>query len=251
MPDAADEPRVAATGFRTEPVSFTRRGGRLTEKQQGAWDELADAFVLDVPRAGPSTSVDPDFRLDAEAVFGRRAPLMVEIGSGRGEAVVHAAQEHPDVDFLALEVWVPGVAQTLVQVRATGVTNVRLAVVNAAEALATTIPEHSVRELRTWFPDPWHKKRHHKRRLVTVPFTALVARVLEPGGTWRFATDWADYAEQAEEVLAASPHVDGGRVERFAGRPVTKFETKGLAKGREIHDLAATPVHGERSGSAS
>lgn len=249
MPDAADLPRDPATDaprYRTEPVSFTRRGGRLNERQQRAWDELAATHVLDVPRSGPSTSVDPTWRVDPEAIFGRRAPLVVEIGSGRGENVVHAAQQHPDRDFLALEVWVPGVAQTLVQMKTAGVTNIRLAVVNAAEALTTSLEPGSVHELWTWFPDPWHKKRHHKRRLVTVPFTALVARVLEPGGTWRFATDWADYAEQVVEVVAESPHVQGGPVPRYEGRPVTKFEQKGLAKGREIHDVAASPTPGSR-----
>ncbi len=223
-------------------MSFTRRGGRLTERQQKAWDDLHATHVLDVPRHGPSTSVDPAFRLDPAAVFGRRAPLVVEIGSGRGEALVAAAQEHPDHDFLGLEVYVPGVAQTLVTMRHQGVTNVRLVVVNATEALATMLAPASVRELWTWFPDPWHKKRHHKRRLVTVPFTALVARVLEPGGTWRFATDWDDYAEVVTEVIAASPHVDGGPVPRYDGRVLTRFEGKGVAAGRRIHDLAARPT---------
>ena len=137
----------------------------------------------------------------------------------------------------------PGVAQTLVTARHVGVTNVRLAIVNAAEALATMLPEHSVDELWTWFPDPWHKAKHHKRRLVTVPFTALVARVLAPGGTWRMATDWADYAEQMADVLATSPHVQGGVVERHDGRAMTRFEAKGLAVGRTITDLAARPRH--------
>jgi tRNA (guanine-N7-)-methyltransferase len=227
--------------YRTEPVSFTRRGGRLTERQQRAWDELRATHVIDVPRHGPSTSVDPSFRLDADAVFGRRAPLVVEIGSGRGEALVAAAADHPEHDFLGLEVYVPGVAQTLVTMRHQGVTNVRLVVVNATEALATMLAPTSVRELWTWFPDPWHKKRHHKRRLVTVPFTALVARVLEPGGTWRFATDWDDYAAVAADVIAASPYVDGGPVSRYEGRALTRFESKGDAAGRAIHDLAAAP----------
>ena len=251
MPDAADQPRDPATPeepprYRREPVSFTRRGGRLTEKQQSAWDELAASYVLDVPRAGPSTSVDPGWRVEPARVFGREAPLVVEIGSGRGENVVAAAQDHPDRDFLALEVWVPGVAQTLVQVRAAGVTNVRLAVANATELLGTALEPASVHEPWTWFPDPWHKKRHTKRRLVTVPFTALVARVLEPGGTWRLATDWADYAEQMAEVIEVSPHVHGGAVERFAGRVLTKFERKGLDKGRVIHDFAAEIAPGGR-----
>jgi tRNA (guanine-N7-)-methyltransferase len=240
--DATDEDPRDRARFRTEPVSFTRRGGRLTERQQKAWDDLHATHVLDVPRHGPSTSVDPAFRLDPAAVFGRRAPLVVEIGSGRGEALVAAAEQQPDHDFLGLEVYVPGVAQTLVTMRHQGVTNLRLAVVNATEALATMLAPASVRELWTWFPDPWHKKRHHKRRLVTVPFTALVARVLEPGGTWRFATDWDDYAEVVTEVIAASPHVDGGPVPRYDGRVLTRFERKGVAAGRRIHDLAARPT---------
>jgi tRNA (guanine-N7-)-methyltransferase len=235
--------RAMARGVhRSDPVSFIRRGGRLTERQQRAWDDLHGSHVVDVPRHGPSTSVDPAFRLDVESLFGRRAPLVVEIGSGRGEALVAAAAEHPEHDFLGLEVYVPGVAQTLVTMRHEGVTNVRLAVVNATEALATMLAPASVRELWTWFPDPWHKKRHHKRRLVTVPFTQLVARVLEPGGTWRFATDWEDYAEVAADVMAASPHVHGGPVARHEGRALTRFERKGVDAGRSIHDLAARPT---------
>lgn len=247
MPDAADQPRDPATSddpprFRREPVSFTRRGGRLTEKQQDAWDAMAETYVLDVPREGTDTSVTPDWRVEPERVFGRTAPLLVEIGSGRGENVVAAAQQHPEWDFLAIEVWVPGVATTLLQARTAGVTNIRLAVANATEMLGTALEPESVHELWTWFPDPWHKKRHTKRRLVTVPFTELVARVLEPGGTWRLATDWADYGEQMAEVIETSPHVDGGSVDRFEGRVLTKFEQKGLDKGRVIHDFAARPA---------
>ena len=233
---------MSSPTYRTEPVSFTRRGGRLTDRQQKAWDDLHDSHVVDVPRHGPSTSVDPDFRLDAEAVFGRVAPLVVEIGSGRGEALVAAAARQPEWDFLGLEVYVPGVAQTLVTMRHQGVDNVRLAIVNATEALSTMLAPASVRELWTWFPDPWHKKRHHKRRLVTVPFTGLVARVLEPDGVWRFATDWDDYAEVAAEVLAASRHVEGGPVDRYDGRVMTRFERKGIDAGRAIYDLMARPA---------
>jgi tRNA (guanine-N7-)-methyltransferase len=232
---------VDVPAYRTEPVSFTRRGGRLTERQQGAWDATAEAYVLNIPRHGPSTSVDPSYAFDARQAFGRDAPLVVEIGSGRGEALVHAAAEHPELDFLGFEVYVPGVAQTLVTMRHVGVDNVRLAIVNAAEALATMLAPGSVHELRTWFPDPWHKTRHHKRRLVTPSFAALAARVLEPRGTWRLATDWEDYAEQIRAVLLGSPDFDGGEPStRFEGRPLTRFESKGLAVGRTIHDLTGT-----------
>jgi tRNA (guanine-N7-)-methyltransferase len=231
---------VEPTPYRTEPVSFTRRGGRLTERQQSAWDAMSQAYVLEVPRHGPSTSVDPSYVLDTGTVFGRTAPLVVEIGSGRGEAIVHAAADHPELDFLGLEVYVPGVAQTLVTMRHAGVTNVRLLVVNAAEALSTMLPAGSVHELRVWFPDPWHKKRHHKRRLVTPEFARLAARVLEPGGVWRLATDWEDYAEQIRYVITESPDFDGGEWgPRFEGRPQTRFEGKGLGVGRTIRDVTA------------
>lgn len=229
----ADQPR------RRTSVSFTRRGGRLKERQQRAWNTMAHDYVLDLPRAEFSTSVDPTHRLDPEEVFGRAAPLVVEIGSGHGDSLVAAAAAHPDRSFLALEVWVPGVAQTLLAMRRLRVTNVRCAVVNADEALGTLLPADSVRELWTWFPDPWPKKRHHKRRLVTEQFTAKVARVLEPGGVWRLATDWADYAEQMKRVLVASRHVDGGIVDRYDGRVPTRFERKGEMAGRAIVDLAA------------
>lgn len=227
--------------YRTEPVSFTRRGGRLSDRQQAAWDAIADTFIAEVPDNGMSTSVDPSYVLDPTVLFGREAPLIVEIGSGRGDALVHAAQEQPDADFLGLEVYRPGVAQTLVTLRHEGVTNVRLMIVNAAEALATTIPEGSVRELRVWFPDPWHKKRHQKRRLITAEFARLAARILEPGGAWRLATDWQDYADQILTVLSSAEGFDfsGDWAPRFSGRPVTRFEGKGVRVDRAIRDLVA------------
>ncbi|MCW2830565.1 MAG: tRNA ((46)-N7)-methyltransferase TrmB [Aeromicrobium sp.] len=227
--------------YRSEPVSFTRRGGRLTDRQQSAWNELASTYVIEPPGNGPSTSIDPAYVFDQRAAFGREAPLVVEIGSGRGEAIVQAAQDDPGTDFLGLEVYVPGVAQTLVTMRHQGVTNVRLMVVNAAEALTTMLPEASVRELRIWFPDPWHKKRHQKRRLVTPAFAARAARVIEPGGAWRLATDWQDYADQMLEVLSGAEDFEfsGTWAPRFAGRPQTRFETKGRRVDREIRDLVA------------
>ena len=192
-----------------------------------------------MPRFGASTSVDPSFELDVTATFGRSAPVIVEIGSGRGEALIAAAKAQPEVNFLGLEVYRPGVAQTLVAMRHVGVDNVRLAIVNAPEAFATMLAPESVHELRTWFPDPWHKARHHKRRLITIGFTELVARVLEPTGVWRIATDWDDYAEWIDDVLTTSPFVVGGRVPRFDGRVETRFERKGVAAGRAIHDFEA------------
>lgn len=231
-----------AQPFRREVVSFTRRGGRLTERQQHAWDELAERYVIAVPRGRTSTSVAEGFTLDPVEVFGRDAPRVLEIGSGRGESLVHAAQEHPDTDFLGLEVYVPGVASTLVGMRHQGVENVRLAVVDAVPALERMLPAESFDEVRVWFPDPWHKKRHVKRRLVTDHFVPAVARVLKPGGVWRLSTDWQDYADQMLDVLSrADGFESSGRWdERFEGRPVTKFEAKGVRAGRVIRDVSAT-----------
>ncbi|WP_286929352.1 MULTISPECIES: tRNA (guanosine(46)-N7)-methyltransferase TrmB [Aeromicrobium] len=228
--------------FRREIVSFTRRGGRLSDRQQDAWDDVAERFVVDVPRGRTSTSAAEGFTLDPAELFGRSAPLVLEIGSGRGESLVHAAKENPGTDFLGLEVYVPGVAQTLIGLRHAGVENVRLAVVDAVPTLTRVLPEESLDELRVWFPDPWHKTRHHKRRMVTDDFVPLVRRVLKPGGTWRLATDWQDYADQMLEVLGRAEGfaTSGDWEERFAGRPVTRFEAKGTAKGRTIRDLSAT-----------
>ncbi|RXR28025.1 tRNA (guanosine(46)-N7)-methyltransferase TrmB [Oerskovia turbata] len=240
MPETLSEAREQ--GFRTDIVSFVRRSGRLNARQQRAWDDHADQFVLDVPRAVARTSVDPAHVLDVAATFGRTAPLVVEVGSGLGEAVVNAAESTPGRDFLAVEVYTPGLAQTVLRAAQRGLTNLRLVQANAAEVLTTTLPEGSVDELWIFFPDPWHKARHHKRRLVTPELARLAARVVRPGGTWRLATDWAEYADQMLEVVGADPsfenvHGVGAVAPRFEGRVLTSFENKGRAAGRVITDL--------------
>jgi tRNA (guanine-N7-)-methyltransferase len=232
--------------FRTQPVSFVRRSARLTASQQRAWDDKRGRYLVEAPRAAARTSVDPGWRFDAEAVFGRRAPLVLEIGSGLGENVVAAAAQHPGRDHLAVEVYTPGLAQTIVRAEkqgdGQGLDNLRLLQVNAAELLATALAAGSLDELWIFFPDPWPKSRHHKRRLVTPDFAALAARVLRPGGVWRLATDWAEYGEQMLAVLEASDdfrnaHGAGSVAPRFAGRVLTSFERKGLAAGRSVTDL--------------
>ena len=139
--------------------------------------------------------------------------------------------------MIAFEVWRPGVAETLGRLAEAGLTNVRLCSVDAVWSLEHLLGAGSVSELWTFFPDPWHKTRHHKRRLVAPGFAALAASRLVPGGTWRLATDWARYAEQMVEVLDAEPLLEGGVTDRWEERPVTKFERKGLAVGRTITDL--------------
>jgi tRNA (guanine-N7-)-methyltransferase len=247
QPDAADRPGLS--GFRTKPVSFVRRSGRLTDKQKRTWAERHAVYLIDVPRAIARTSVDPEFVLDTEAVFGRKAPLVVEIGSGLGDAVVEAATTEPERDYLAVEVYQPGLAHTIARAERAGIAlgqeglrNLRLVQANAAELLETSVPAQSVDELWVFFPDPWHKARHHKRRLVTAEFAALAARVLRPGGTLRLATDWAEYAEQMIEVMEAdvdltNAHGPGRQAPRFERRVLTGFERKAHRAGRAIADL--------------
>ena len=214
-----------------EVLTYARRGSRLTPRQRTAWEAHHEAWVIP-----PEALERPGFALADR--FGREAPLIVEIGSGVGEATAALAAARPEHDVLALEVWEPGVAATLELLAAAGTTNVRLCGVDAVWAMENVVAEGSLAELWTFFPDPWHKTRHHKRRLVTPEFAHLAARRLAPGATWRLATDWADYARQMVDVLDAEPLLEGGPVERWADRPVTRFERKGLAAGREITDLA-------------
>ena len=224
--------KLTADGRRMrEVLSYSRRGSRFTPSQQEAWDAHAERWVI------PDEAVDrPGF--DLAAWFGRRAPLVVEIGPGVGEATGVLAAARPDLDVLALEVWRPGVAAGLAEVAAAGADNVRFCSVDAAWVLEHVVAPDGLAELWTFFPDPWPKTRHHKRRLVDAGFARLAASRLAPGATWRLATDWADYAEQMRAVLDAEPALVGGPVERWAERPVTKFERKGVASGRAITDLA-------------
>lgn len=213
-----------------EVLSYSRRGSRFTAGQQEAWDAYADAWVI------PDEAVEvPGFAWATR--FGREAPLAVEIGGGIGEATAALAVRHPDWNILALEVWRPGVAEGLARVAKAGATNVRFCSVDAVWTLEHLVETDSLAELWTFFPDPWHKARHHKRRLVSPSFAHLAAQRLAPGAEWRLATDWADYAEQMLEVLDAEPLLRGGAVERWEGRPLTKFERKGLRAGRDIADL--------------
>jgi tRNA (guanine-N7-)-methyltransferase len=213
-----------------EVLSYSRRGSRFTPSQREAWEAHSDAWVIPEPAVD-----DPGFRL--ADWFGRAAPLIVETGSGVGEATAALAAARPSYDVLALEVWRPGIAASLAEVAAAGATNVRFCSVDAVWALEHLVAPGALAELWTFFPDPWPKTRHHKRRIVDAAFAALAADRLAPGGTWRLATDWADYADQMVAVLDAEPGLRGGVTERWAERPVTKFERKGIEAGRAITDL--------------
>jgi len=216
-----------------EVLSYSRRGSRFTPRQREAWDAHHEGWVI------PDEAVDePGFSWADR--FGREAPLVVEIGSGVGEATAVLAAARPELNVVALEVWRPGVADTLWRLAETGADNVRLCSVDAVWVLEHLVPADGLAELWTFFPDPWPKTRHHKRRLVDASFARLAATRLAPDAAWRLATDWADYAEQMMGVLDAEPLLTGGRVPRWAERPVTRFERKGLDVGREIVDLVYT-----------
>ncbi|MTE23065.1 tRNA (guanosine(46)-N7)-methyltransferase TrmB [Microbacterium sp. ZXX196] len=226
---------------RTSPLSFVRRGGRMSEGQERAWEELSPRYRFDVPREHASTSVHPDARFIPAEEYGRTAPLVVEIGSGQGHAIVSAAAARPDTDFLAVEVYIGGLARTMLDADRAGIDNLRVVEANAPEVLETLLPEGAADEVWIFFSDPWHKTRHHKRRMIKEGFGAVVGRALRDGGLLRLATDWEDYALQMREVMDDAPEFarayDGEWAERFDGRAMTAFERKGLDKGRAIRDL--------------
>ncbi len=213
----------------------------MSDGQERAWAEHAGFYLIEVPRGQAATSIEPGNRIDPAETYGRTAPLVIEIGSGQGHAIVHAASAAPERDFLAVEVFRAGLARTMLDAAREGVQNLRLVEANAPEVLEHLLPEASVDELWIFFPDPWHKSKHHKRRLVDPSFPPLAARALRDGGVLRLATDWDDYARQMRAVIADAadfaPAFEGDWAPRFDGRVMTAFERKGIAKGREIRDL--------------
>ena len=223
---------LPATAHMRKVRSFVRRPGRATAAQRRALTEL-------LPRYGIGAT---DGRLDLRAVFGRDAPRVLDIGFGDGEALVTNALNNPAVDYLGVEVHEPGIGHLLLLLEHAGVGNVRVIARDAAEVVPQLIADSSFDGVDLLFPDPWPKKRHHKRRLVQPPFVGEIARVLKPGGFLHVATDWADYARHTREVLAQSAELvaveaDDLRSNPLALRPPTKFERRGLRLGHEVADL--------------
>jgi tRNA (guanine-N7-)-methyltransferase len=213
-----------------EVLTYSRRSSRFTSRQQEAWDAHHHAWWI------PDEAIDePGFEL--RSWFGREAPLVVEIGAGVGEATAELAAARPSYDVLAFEVWVPGIADTMYRLDLAGATNVRLMSIDAVWSVEHLLAEESIAELWTFFPDPWPKKRHERRRLVNPDFAHVAASRLVPGGLWRLATDWADYADQMVAVLDAERLLEGGRTPRWDERPLTRFERRGLDEGRPATDL--------------
>lgn len=191
-------------------------------------------------RLWPSLGLDLDGRpLDLPRVFGRSAPVVLEIGSGMGETTARMAQDDPERDVIAVEVHTPGLGNLLRLVEQQRLTNVRVAAGDGLVLLRDMIAPGSLDEVRVLFPDPWPKTRHHKRRLVTSAFADLVAARLRPGGRLHVATDWPHYADQVLEVVAGCARLDGGPVPRPAGRPVTRFEQRAIEAGRTVVDVLA------------
>jgi tRNA (guanine-N7-)-methyltransferase len=212
--------------------TFKYRRGRVTLAQQTALDNL-----------WPSLGVDlSDTLLDPQALFGRSAPLVFEIGFGMGETTIALALAQPERDVIAIDVHTPGAGALLRGLSASGLTNVRVGVGDALEVLRGMVPYGSLDEIRIFFPDPWPKTKHFKRRLFNPSFASLAVSRLKPGGVVHVATDWGPYAEQVLEVVDAEPLLINdfaGCAPRPAGRPLTRFEQQGLAKGHEVFDVIA------------
>ncbi|MET0581383.1 MAG: tRNA (guanosine(46)-N7)-methyltransferase TrmB [Pseudoxanthomonas sp.] len=225
------KPYTATTGHRAVR-SFVLRQGRFTPAQQRAFDELWPRFGLDYAGAPR----------DFDQAFGRSARRVLEIGFGNGDALRFAAGQDPGRDYIGIEVHAPGVGRLLNALEADGVGHVRLYHHDAVEVLRNEVAEGSLDEVRIYFPDPWHKKRHNKRRLIQPEFAALLASRLRSGGRLHAATDWQDYAEQMWDVLDAAPGLRNragarGQVPRPDWRPQTHFETRGQKLGHGVWDL--------------
>ncbi|HEX5421745.1 MAG TPA: tRNA (guanosine(46)-N7)-methyltransferase TrmB [Gammaproteobacteria bacterium] len=212
--------------------SFVRRPGRITSAQRRALETLSARWGLPYePR-----------RIDLDAVFGRSAPRVLDVGFGDGEALVTCAANYPGFDYLGVEIHEPGVGHLLLLLERASIGNVRVIMADAVEVIEHMLEAASVDAIDLFFPDPWPKKRHHKRRIVQADFLAQCARILKSGGLMHLATDWADYAEHALAALGASPWFDAVPAEALAGeplafRPPTKFERRGRRLGHEVVDL--------------
>ncbi|MHB8494983.1 MAG: tRNA (guanosine(46)-N7)-methyltransferase TrmB [Casimicrobiaceae bacterium] len=220
--------------------SFVLRQGRMSAAQQRACDEL-------LPRYG----VAPATPLDFERIYGRRAPVVLEIGFGMGETTAAIAAAQPDIDFLGVEMHLPGVGALLRRVDEQGLANVRVLRHDAVEVVATMIAPATLAGIHVFFPDPWPKKRHHKRRLLQPAFVHEIALRVAPGGYLHVATDWEDYAQEILATLAAEPLLDNTALDyapRPAYRPLTKFEARGLRLGHCVRDLIFRRPNPEKQG---
>jgi tRNA (guanine-N7-)-methyltransferase len=227
------DPNETAPPYHRRVRSFVTRAGRVSNAQQRALDTLLPRFG--VPFSGQT--------LDLTTLFGRNAPTVLEIGFGMGETTALMAHQHPAVNFLGIEVHTPGVGSLLKRIAELEIGNLRIVQHDAVEVLQTMIAPESLAGLHIFFPDPWPKARHHKRRLIQPALVELASSRLAPGAYLHCATDWQPYAEQMLEVLAACPLLTNGaqgyatRVNPLLTRAVTKFETRGVKLGHAVYDL--------------
>lgn len=203
----------------------------MTDAQKRALKELWPQYGVEISHA----------HLDLDRLFRRRAPCVLEIGFGNGESLIELAAANPQFDFIGIEVHEPGVGHCLLLAKQFNIVNLRIIKHDAFEVLQSQIPDYGLCRINLYFPDPWPKKRHHKRRILQPEFLALVARKLSPGGSLHIATDWENYALHIEEVLASDGHFGIAERREHAGdnaldRPMTKFEKRGLGKGHRIWD---------------
>lgn len=227
------EHQESSPGARRRSVrSYVLRAGRSTAAQQRALVELWPHYGVEfTPQA-----------LDLDELFARRAPRMIEIGFGAGEALLAFARAHPEMDCIGIEVHRPGVGHLLLGAHETGLTNLRIICHDAVEVLQRQIPPASIALVHVFFPDPWHKKRHHKRRLIQPAFMDVLAATIVPAGTLRLATDWEHYAQHMRDVIDAHPEfmnlgADTGFMPRNEERPLTRFERRGQRLGHDVWDL--------------
>lgn len=217
--------------MRTTPLrqirSFVRRSGRITEAQRKALVDLMPRFGLDFAK----------HQVDLDAVFGRIARKVLDIGFGDGEALLTAAANNPGIDYLGVEVHNPGIGHLLLLLEQAGLTNVRIIHRDVVEVLSNMLPNVCLDGVNVYFPDPWPKKRHHKRRLVQPVIAAEFARVIKEGGTLHLATDWENYAEQMKQVIGGTGAFTRITAETDLVRPPTKFERRGQRLGHSVWDL--------------
>lgn len=212
--------------------SFVVRGGRMTEGQQKNYEVNWDFYGLELA----------DGRIDYKTIFGRESDVVIEVGFGMGASLAEMAKNAPEKDFIGIEVHPPGVAKLMMLAKEEGITNLRVYCDDAIEVMANCLPEKSASAFQLFFPDPWHKKKHNKRRIVQAVFAEQVANVLKPGGYFHMATDWQPYAEHMMEVMEQQTFYEnaagkGVYYPRPETRPLTKFEQRGEKLGHGVWDL--------------
>ena len=207
--------------------TYRLRGSRITGPQQSALDKYWALYGIEYSY---------EF-LDLPALFPNSKEVILEIGFGMGEATALLGRDFPETGYLAVEVHKPGIGKLMARIEELGLSNIRIIAGDAHPILRTMIPDKSVDGIHLFFPDPWPKKRHHKRRIVNSEFLNLIHPKLKNGGYFHIATDWVPYAEQIQEVFAASPLFRGGVVDRPEWRPLTRFEGQGITKDHQVNDL--------------